>query len=244
MCKNAEYGAICVEDNGEQAEKNKLKSECLKQKEIECLQREKCILEKLVTELENASQLQKFKIDVYEKELNETKTSSSNSGMLQKTASAESYSQVLKKPLYTNNDSSVLLVKSSERNSEDIFKRMAQVVNPANLEVYINSTRKIKNGVAVICKKKSNLDKFKNVLQTQLGDEYVVDEAKKHKPRIRVKNVEITEDLNSNDQIIGRLFCQNNLDTFNSSDIKVITKLKMRNGCDLILEVSPEVRKK
>ncbi|CAH1998867.1 unnamed protein product [Acanthoscelides obtectus] len=49
--------------------------------------------------------------DVHEKELNATKTSSSNSGMLQKTTSAESYSQVLKKPLYTNNDSSVLLLQ-------------------------------------------------------------------------------------------------------------------------------------
>nr|CAH7724704.1 unnamed protein product [Callosobruchus chinensis] len=44
------------------------------QKDDDCLNREKDLLTKLLNELENVSQLQKFKIDAYEKQIHELKT--------------------------------------------------------------------------------------------------------------------------------------------------------------------------
>nr|CAH7756612.1 unnamed protein product [Callosobruchus chinensis] len=102
--------------------------DCL-QKDNDCLNREKDLLTKLLNELENVSQLQKFKIDAYEKQIHELKNKTVNNV---KTCDGLSYSQIVKKPVL--DESSVLLVKTTDKNNkDDVFKKMSNTVDPAEL---------------------------------------------------------------------------------------------------------------
>nr|CAH7726678.1 unnamed protein product [Callosobruchus chinensis] len=208
------------------------------QKDNDCLNREKDLLTKLLNELENVSQLQKFKIDAYEKQIHELKNKTVNSV---KTSDGLSYSQIVKKPVL--DESSVLLVKTTDKNNkDDVFKKMSNAVDPAELHVCITGTRKIRDGVAVLCKNDDEMKLLKGALSTQLGGQYLVSEAKKRKPRMLTKNVTITKQISTDELIINNIISHNDNLNCSAADLRIVTKLEIGSNYDIVLEVSASVR--
>nr|CAH7720796.1 unnamed protein product [Callosobruchus chinensis] len=208
------------------------------QKDNDCLNREKDLLTKLLNELENVSQLQKFKIDAYEKQIHELKNKTVNNV---KTSDGLSYSQIVKKPVL--DESSVLLVKTTDKNNkDDVFKKMSNAVDPAELHVCITGTRKIRDGVAVLCKNDDEMKLLKGALSTQLGGQYLVSEAKKRKPRMLTKNVTITKQISTDELIINNIISHNDNLNCSAADLRIVTKLEIGSNYDIVLEVSASVR--
>lgn len=216
-------------------------------KEVECLKREKDLLNKLLCELEYSNKLLKSQISASERDVNAEQNvsqtvllSDQNSTTINNT---NTYSNVLKKS--PNTKSAVLIIKSNDDSvsNEDVVKNVTQSVNPANLNICINGTRKIKNGVAVYCENELSLNTLKNSLDNKLGSQYSINEARKLNPRLLVKNVKLNEDLNSDAEIITNILSQNDLGEFKSSDFKIITKLKYFNNYNIVIEVPSILRK-
>nr|CAI5818345.1 unnamed protein product [Callosobruchus analis] len=85
------------------------------------------------------------------------------------TSNGITYSDVVKKPKMV--ESSVLLIKpaNGRMSSDDLLKEVTSSINPAALNIQINSTRKTKDGIAVHCKNDSSLTTLKNGLSNKFG---------------------------------------------------------------------------
>nr|CAH7716651.1 unnamed protein product [Callosobruchus chinensis] len=207
--------------------------------EFSAIKCEKDLLEKLVDELDNSSRLQKFKIESLEKELCTDK----NSALDTKTSGPNTYSNVVKTNNNVNKNSQVLLIKPTDKKStEDILKNLSQSINPANINVCINGTRKIRDGVAVFCHGDSDLKKLKDAVSSGFGDRYILNEGKKQNPRLIINNAKGVNTI-SDDQLIDSLCTLNDLRDVNRSDIRVVTRLNSNDNQSIVLEVSAAVRK-
>ncbi|CAH1977762.1 unnamed protein product [Acanthoscelides obtectus] len=210
------------------------------QKEIECLNREKDIQAKLISELESSLELHKFKSDTLQKELSEAKSAIAP---VKNIASTNTYCQVLQKNVKNgkNVESSVLLVKSADRNNrDDELQVLSKTIIPSRLNICISGTKKIKEGVAVYCKGDHDVAKLKNAINGQLNGRLTANELKKYNPRLLVKNVNFSDDIKDNKMLIENIVGLNDMD--DHADLKVITKIERTR--QIVLEVSPDLRKK
>nr|CAH7747643.1 unnamed protein product [Callosobruchus chinensis] len=126
--------------------------------------------------------------------------------------------------------------------SKNILHDITSSVNPANLKVCINSTKCIKNGVAIHCKDDKSLNVLKENLANKLGSKYSINQAKKFNPRMIIKDVDL-EGLETSEDILNSILSIHNFPNLEPSDIKFVTKLKQLNGVDVIIEVTPAARK-
>lgn len=209
----------------------------LLQKEIECLSREKELLSKLSSEMEYTIRLQKSKLEEYE-----AKTVSNKNPLIphRDETSRSSYSAVAKKLSYTNFNPSktpVLVVKSTDRSISNVQveKDIKSQINPGVLNININKTKLIKDGLLISCENKNSYNILKDNLVQKVGSHYSVGDPIKLSPRIKLRGV----DKNSldNPDFISHLISDNNLSA-SSSDIKLVTKLKNKYNFDVVLEVS------
>lgn len=210
----------------------------IKAKEIECLQREKSLLNKLLEEMECSNNLLKSKVSHLENVI----ANSSPGGFCSISPTTKSYSSIVKTPV--NNDSNVLLIKANEiSTNNDVMKDLQNSVNPAELNVCVNGTKKTKDGAAIYCNSIEDLNKLKNEITQKFGHKFEVKEAQKLQPRIIVKNVNITDDLN-NDVIVENIISLNNLTDIKVTDIKVVKRITISNKINLVLEVPPALRQR
>ncbi|CAH1981455.1 unnamed protein product [Acanthoscelides obtectus] len=208
-------------------------------KEIEFLTHEKNLSSKMMEQLEYTSNLQKSVIDSHQQQ---AAHSTMNSVMLPSRSTASStlsFSDAVKK---IPNRSSVLLIKSdSNSGNNDILRDVTTSVNPAKINVCINNTHKIRNGIAVHCQDEKSLTVLKNSLDKELGSKYSIMEARKLNPRLLIKNVNL-DGLDSPESIINNIVALNNIDDTHQSDIKFVTKLKHYESTNIVIEVSPDLR--
>ncbi|XP_030759177.1 uncharacterized protein LOC115884666 [Sitophilus oryzae] len=212
-------------------------------KEVDCLNREKCLLNKLLTEMECSTKLLKSRLEECEQKIiNDKNAIDSNINNNTSIKKGISYSSALTSKV--NNESAVLLIKSSNNalNSDEVLKNVTGSVNPADLKVCINNTKKIKNGMAIMCQDSGGLHTLRDELQAKLGSRYVFSESKKFNPRMLIKNVRVQEPCDETN-IVDSIYMLNDLSAFDKSDFKLVTRLKNVNNSDLLVEVSPLLRK-
>nr|CAI5867510.1 unnamed protein product [Callosobruchus analis] len=195
----------------------------------------------MLTEVQYSSELQKTMIKVYEEQI----------ATLKSDKSVKSYNEVVKTP-GTNigkshkdivDNSAVLVVKSNKDcSSDNVFSNVTKSVNPAALNICLNKTRKLKNGVAIHCKDDKSLEALKTSLSSSLGQEYSFDKQQKLNSRMMLYDVRL-EGLNSPNEIVESIISLNELEEEHKADIRYITKLKRSNTTDIVLEVSPQLRK-
>lgn len=74
-----------------------------------------------------------------------------------------------------------------------------------------------------------------------MGSRYFKIEAKKFNPRLVIKN--ISNGLDTDQQISENIIWLNNLEGYDSSSIKIFTKLKHFTKVNVVIKVSPTLRK-
>nr|CAI5829670.1 unnamed protein product [Callosobruchus analis] len=203
-------------------------------KEIECLKRELSSIEKLLENLEYTVTIQKSLLE-----------NNKGNGLTPSLPTLKSdvvdpnhHSKPVKKPV--KNDSPVLIIKAPSElaNTKNIMDEDTTSVNPGDLRVRFNTTRTIKNGVAVFCHDDQSLTTLKSNLVNKLGTNYTINEAKKLNPRLLIKNVNL-RGLNTPQEILNDITSLNNFEESQKNDIKFVTKLKDGNACHIVIEVSP-----
>nr|CAH7738734.1 unnamed protein product [Callosobruchus chinensis] len=210
-------------------------------KEIDSLKREKALTEAMLTEVQYSSELQKTLLKVYEEQIATAKNDKS----------VKLYNEVVKTP-GTNtgkmhkviaDNSSVLIVKSNnDCSSDNVFSDVTKSANPAAHNICVNRTRKTKNGVAIHCKDDKSLVALKTILSSSLGQKYSFDKQQKFNPRMMLSDVRL-EGLNSPNEVVENIITLNQLEDEHKAEIRYITKIKRSNATDIIIEVSPQLRK-
>nr|CAI5861282.1 unnamed protein product [Callosobruchus analis] len=152
---------------------------------------------------------------------------------------------VASKPKYNinsaDNDSGVLLIKSETQNAKEVITSVQAKIKPSELNLCINKTRPIKNGMLINCSK-NNISRVKEIISDKLGNEYIVKEGTKRNPRIRISGVD-PKSANK-DTFIAEMFKQTEqLKSTCSNNVKWVFSKKWYNSVDVILEVPPEIRK-
>lgn len=210
--------------------------------ENKCLNREIELLKKLVAEQEYINSLQKEKIEYLS-------AKSVSTPITEQSESPTSYSNIVKTQISTqrkNNtpqSSHTLLIKANRENANksDIIKDIKNNANLAELNVCVTNTKKINNGILVNCENKLMLDKLKSNLHEKIGDRYKINEATKYKPRLKIKNVE-EDTLDDKNSFLNDLIIRNNLPC-QPSDIKIVFMQIRKQPANVIIEVSPSIRK-
>ncbi|VEN43476.1 unnamed protein product [Callosobruchus maculatus] len=220
LCKNCVSEPECTSDVG------------LLKKEIECLTREKSLMEKYVSELEFSNGLLKSQLSCS----NNKSTSVTNSAKI--LSPAKTYSEQVK----SVKTAAVLVVRSSDQNiaNTDLEREMKAKIRPGSLNANVLGTKLIKNGIIINCENSSSLQKLKDGLQREMGNKCSVYEQKKFNPKIIVYSV--NKSLAGNDKLIEYIIKDNRLDA-GPSDVKLITKLNYKNSVNLILELKPALFK-
>nr|CAH7755532.1 unnamed protein product [Callosobruchus chinensis] len=227
----------CKSSMQSESKESKLELSLMK-KESECLNRELDLTKKLLADLEYTVQLQKNLLKSYE---GNVKPQDSIIGNVTAQQTRLSYSDAAKQKIH----SSVLLVRSAGASTSDADKILEDIkssVNPGSSNICVNTTRKIRNGVAVHCKDDASLMALKNGLTDKLSSKYAISEAKKFNPRLIVKNVKL-DGMNGPEDIISDIAKLNHLNDTQKSEIKFVTKLKYKSNTDIVIEVSPQLRK-
>lgn len=213
------------------------------QKEIECLKREKSLTEKLLTEMEYMNEVHKsiLKARPLSSDYNITTNKSPVTAL---TSSApSSYSAACKQSVPNRKESPVLHIKSSleTSTSKDVLADIKKSINPARLNICIDNIRESKHGVAVHCDSESSREALKSKLTDIFGSKYEITIANKLNPRLLIKNVNL-DDLISHEEIIESISTLNDLEDW-TSEIKIVTKLKHYQSMNLVIEVTPSLRK-
>nr|CAH7766099.1 unnamed protein product [Callosobruchus chinensis] len=201
-------------------------------KEIECLTREKSLLEKYVSELEFSNGLLKSQLSC---NINKSSSAANSSTIA---PPANTYAEQVKSVKM----SSVLVVRSSDQNiaNTDLEREMKAKVRPGSLNANVLETKLIKNGIIINCENSASLHKLKDGLQREMGNKCNVYEQKKINPKIIVYSVDKL--AAQSDKLIEYIIKDNTLDA-QPSDIKLVTKLNYEKSVNLILEVKPTLFK-
>lgn len=163
------------------------------------------------------------------------------------TTSTVSYSNVLQKTMNNKVTPFSLVIKSTnkENSNIDILSDIQRRVKLADLNVCINSTKQIKNGVVLNCEDELSLEKLKTSIQKKVGSSYNISESQKYNPRLIIKHMQVDSSLESHEDIIENIFSMNQLEPFTTEDLKIVTILKYSHSKsqDVIIEVCPKLRK-
>ncbi|CAH1975778.1 unnamed protein product [Acanthoscelides obtectus] len=201
------------------------------EKEIECLVREKNLIDKIANERGYIVEIQKKLISDLE-----DKFRSQPVGNSSKNKDCVSYSAIVKKM-----DHSYLLIKPADRSTsyktvENDFKSR---YSPGALNVNINKTKLTKNGLMISCNSKKDVETLKDSLKSDLGNKFDVCEPTKMFPNDCFKNPG-PDKLEFVDSFVDDLIFNNNLGV-NSDDIKIISCYKVKNTKNVVIEVVPSV---
>ncbi|CAH1970442.1 unnamed protein product [Acanthoscelides obtectus] len=209
------------------------------EKEIECLVREKNLIDKIANERGYIVEIQKKLISDLE-----DKFRSQPVGNSSKNKDCISYSAIVKKV-----DHSYLLIKPADRSTsyktvENDFKSR---YSPGALNVNINKTKLTKNGLMISCNSKKDVETLKDSLKSDLGNKFDVCEPTKMFPRMLIQGVPNDcfknpgpDKLEFVDSFVDDLIFNNNLGV-NSDDIKIISCYKVKNTKNVVIEVVPSV---
>ncbi|KAJ8965519.1 hypothetical protein NQ317_016791 [Molorchus minor] len=214
-------------NSGNVPQKLLCENEILK-KEVECLNREKELLNKYVHQLEENIVLKSTVLPARcDKNLS-----------LADIGPGTSYSSVAKRQV--NKQSSVLLIKSSDQNikNTDVENEVKLKIKPGAFNANVVGTKLIKNGFLINCSDNESMAKLKEGLQREMGHTFKISEPKKLNPRIIVYNVDST--TASSPDLIQDVIHDNQL-ACNENDIKVVTKLKYKNVFNVVLEFIPVI---
>lgn len=233
-CANLAWFCNNCNNNWQHKIKSKGVDRSLLEKEIECLRREKHLTDKLLSELEYTVSLQKSTIAKYEGVPDDHTNHSAQT-------SATKYSDVVKSGDVT---SSVLIIERKDGTvpENDILKDITTSVNLADINACINATKKIRRGVAVHCEDDRSLNALKESLNGKLSSKYQIKEAIKYNPRLLINNVRL-EGLDTPKQIVDNIIALNNIPEEDASEIKLVTKLVKNQYTNIVIEVSPILRK-
>lgn len=153
-----------------------------------------------------------------------------------------SYSETVKKLIKKDKqDSAVLLVKSENGNNIEIAEDVKSNIKPSELNnVVISNTKLIKDGLLINCENKSSLSQLKTKLISNLGNKYTIKEPAKLNPRIIIYGVD--KDFELNNDFVEDMVKRNNI-SCGLEDFKIVTKMEKRHSANIVLQVSPFVRK-
>nr|CAI5829121.1 unnamed protein product [Callosobruchus analis] len=207
------------------------------QHEVECLNREKELLINLNNELKCVNELLTEKLSSYAE-----KTRGLGQG--QTSTGTVSYSADTKNQNNNIQQSAGIVVKANDNStsSSDVLKVFQKNINPKDLQIRINGIKNIRNGIIIYCDDDKSLAKLKDYAIHKLGSKYNINNTRLYNPRILLKNIKTPEDSSDAD-IIENIRSVNNMQDLKNQDMKIITKLRFRNSTDLVVEVSPEVRR-
>lgn len=124
-----------------------------------------------------------------------------------------------------------------------MLKALQEVVNPAELNLKIDSAKALKTAVVVKCADEVSRESLMDHLQKSLGSNFSIEKAKKWNPRLLIKGVELDLFDKSNEYIVGLIIKLNNFDETFANNVRVVTKIKYSSGFNLVLEVSNDIRK-
>lgn len=169
-----------------------------------------------------------------------TKTVSTNFLSDKPNSSQKTYSSVLKDININHQHSSVLIIKST--GNSKIMDEIQNDINPSELNIHVNNTRKLKDGMVINCEDNDSLAKLKDAIQNKFGDKLKISEPKELNPRILIRNIDIGSNC-TDQQLIDDIFVHN--PELNSIEkcFKIITKLKRKFSQNVVIEVSPVMRK-
>lgn len=209
------------------------------QKEVDCLKREKSLLEKLLDEISYTSEILKTRLQEFEND--------KNAGISQFLAAANktqvsSYSEVVK--THVNKASDVLLVKTLEQgvSNKSIESTIKSRINPGSLNANVMNTKLIKDGVLIRCSDKESVNILKTTISQELGPMFNVCEPKKFNPRIIVFGVENVTASQPASTIVESFAADNHLN-IDDGDISLVTKIKNHELYNLVFEVTPVLYK-
>nr|CAH7731134.1 unnamed protein product [Callosobruchus chinensis] len=203
--------------------------------EIECLNREKQLLNELNDELKSNNNLLKEK-------LSHTQISyaaKTKMSLPEETARpTTSYSESVKK----NRTSAGVIIKTncSSTTCDDIIADLQKNIKPAELKLCLNGVKKIKNGIIIHCEDKKSQETLEENAKTKLGSKYTVNQTRLWNPRLLIKNVHYKQGT-TDDEIMDDLQSLNHIE---SNEMKLVTKLNYGNTTNLVLEVTPALRNK
>ncbi|XP_050507147.1 uncharacterized protein LOC126884883 [Diabrotica virgifera virgifera] len=240
--KNSFYCRNCSVNKGHCSAPMCDKLSCEKvvlEKEIECLSREREVLNKYVSELEYTNNLLKSKTPVSD----DFPVQPSNSTSLFLPISdrpAKSYSGALK--INKTGCDSVLLIRSTNQNitNVQVDSDIKSKINLSSTKATVDSTKLVRNGVLINCSNAMSLEKLKECLTKQLGNTYSVTEPKKLNPRLMIRGVNAASLETTS--FLQDLITLNDLNV-NEDDIKIVTKVKFKERFNVVLEVSPALYK-
>lgn len=153
------------------------------------------------------------------------------------------YSQISQKNSLKNKPiEQTLLVKTkAEHDHKQVFNEIITKVNPEELKIGVKIAKSTKDGkVFLKCDSSESLEKLKNSIETNLGDKVTLNVPKKLNPRLKVIDVHKNLHAESNENIIRKVKCQNNINADEYLDI--VYKSKIEDNCFyLILEADPLV---
>nr|CAI5855613.1 unnamed protein product [Callosobruchus analis] len=202
--------------------------------EIECLNREKELLNELNGELKSNNNLLKEKLS----SMQISYAAKTKMSLPEETARPTiSYSEPVKK-----NKTAGVIIKTncSSTTCDDIIADLQRNIKPADLKLCLNGVKKIKNGIIIHCEDKKSQETLEEHAKTKLGSKYTVNQTRQLNPRLLIKNVRYKEGT-TDDEIVDDLQSLNHIECH---EMKIVTKLKYGNSINLVLEVAPALRNK
>lgn len=199
------------------------------QKEVECLTREKILLEKYVSELEFSNKILKTSRD-FQREVPRSVRLQADQCESEKST----YASAVKR----SRDSHVLLVKTIDKNVNNIVieNEIKSKVNPSSAQALVLGTKRIKDGILISCGDNNSLEKLKSLIGNETKGVYNVTVPKKLRPRIMVYGVDSY--AVGEPDFLEKVIHINNLNC-SIEDIKFITKIKFKDKFNVVLEVAP-----
>nr|CAH7716665.1 unnamed protein product [Callosobruchus chinensis] len=192
------------------------------QKEIEGMRNELELCKKLINEQFEVNSLQKSKILQLE-------TDNVNKPLFSHVVASISKSKF--NVNIPDNDSGVILINSETQNAKEVMASVQSKIKPSELNISVNKTRPIKNGMLINCSKK-NIPKVKEIISSKLGNEYTVREGTKRNPRIRISGVD--SKTASKDTFIDEMFNQTEqLKSVSTDGVKWVFSKKWHNTVDV-----------
>nr|CAH7760935.1 unnamed protein product [Callosobruchus chinensis] len=217
------------------------------QHEVECLNREKELLINLNSELKSVNELLKEKL-----KLSPPNSESSSSyaaktrvlGQGQTSGSTVSYSSTTKNQNMNIKRSAGIIVKANDNSvsTSDVLNDIQKNINPKDLQLRLDGIKKIRNGIIIYCDDDKSLAKLKDHAAHKLGSKYNINNTRLYNPRLLIKDIKTSENSSDAD-IIENIRSVNNLQDLRDQEMKVVTKLRYPNHIDLVVEVSPELRR-
>nr|CAI5842939.1 unnamed protein product [Callosobruchus analis] len=118
------------------------------------------------------------------------------------------------------------------------MKKIKRKIYPATDEIGVSYTKVTKNGILFNCTDDDSLQKLKGAFVSKFERKYEL--PKPLRPRLIIPDVDKVS-VQSEEEFIEHIAQGNSV--LSASDIKVVSKLKLRFSVSFIIEVDPDVRK-